>query len=234
LISTIPTLSSLIASLGWRVKDDNDDKNEFDSPIVREVKHPVASMLTEENLNEKILTDVIADVLQKENEKLWFKSQVNLWDFVEKSREPLEVFRRYLNPLQPDIDLLYCHNIDGRLQSPIVGTELKVFSKRTGYGKVIPKTTSWVGYYAGLDEAIALLSFGLDYVYLMQLFIFPAQRLFNFQDKYGDDFALKITGSNLDYIYSCSAFLKALIQSSEIPIGYVPSLLFIDRENESF
>lgn len=226
-ISPIETLGNVIASVGSLI----DQVNGY---VIREAKHPAASIITEENINEKILVDTIAEIFRQGHEKLWFRSRINLWDFVPKSREPLKILKQYNNPLQPDIDLLYCHNLDNKLQSPLVGAEIKLFSKRTGYGKVIPKTSSWAGYYAGLDEAIALLNFGIDYVYLWHLFVFPAKRLFKLYTKYGEDFSAKVAGANIDYINYCSLILKWTILAIELPIGYIPTFLFIDNEEEAF
>lgn len=207
-ISPIETLANVITSVGSLI-------DQASGYIIREVKHPAASIITEENTNEKLIVDTITEIFKQEHEKLWFRSRINLWDFVHTSRKPLEILKKYNNPLQPDIDLLYCHKLDDKLQSPIVGAEVKLFSKRTGYGKVIPKTSSWAGYYAGLDEAIGLLNFGLDYVYLWHLFVFPAQRTFKLHDKYGEDFSTRVAGENIDYINYCSLVLRSTILAIE-------------------
>jgi hypothetical protein len=102
-ISPIPWLSGLICNMGSEVVSTGDG-------LVRRVKHPAASILTEDNITEKILVKTITDILNNSyKDSLWFKSQVNLWDLVPNSREPLKVLKEYRNPLQPDIDLLYCN-----------------------------------------------------------------------------------------------------------------------------
>ncbi len=227
-IVPVPPLYGLLYGIGSKT-------NSSEGIIVKTVKHPAAAILNEDNITEKILVDAIADIFNNTyKDEFWFKSQVNLWDLISKKGQLLDLLKEYENPLQPDIDLLYCHKKGYQLQSPLTGVEIKLFSKRVGQGKIIPKTTSWTGYYAGLDEAIALLNFGLDYVYLWQLFIFPSNDLHMLWEKYGKNFAIKITNLKTDYVDRCTSLIADTINSLELPIGYVPTFLAINNEESTF
>ena len=65
-------------------------------------------------------------------------------------------------PTQPEVDLVLCCSEGSRLKPPIIATEIK-YIRGTSSGM------SW-SYYSGLDEAIALLLLGFDYVLLVNVF----------------------------------------------------------------
>jgi hypothetical protein len=212
-------LSEMIRSVGRSIYE---DENSFS----REVYHPSLLAITEENITEKIFSDILAEILGEYNKELWFKSRVNLWELAEVEKNPVEVLRKYASPLQPDIDLLYCNRTNKNgLSSPLVGIEIKLFSNYTGYGRIIPKTTSWTGYYAGLDEAIALLNYGLDYVYLWHIFVIPLDTLSKQVEKYGINFTSRITVNSHDFSTACSKILQNSIVYNQIPIGYVDTYI---------
>ncbi|MEM0463620.1 MAG: hypothetical protein QW700_07960 [Desulfurococcaceae archaeon] len=94
-------------------------------------------------------------------------------------------------PTQPEVDLvLYCRE-GMRLKPPIIATEIK-------YIRGTPSGMSW-SYYSGLDEAIALLLLGFDYVLLVHII---------------DEIALKTR-----YLEYAKA-LSGLIQRLGVPVGY--------------
>lgn len=209
--------------------------------IIRRVKHPSAKLITEENISEKIIVDAIVDIFSNKYDNLWFKSQVNLWEYLSKSKfspnsgRSLQILKELKNPLQPDIDLLYCQKEGYKLQSPLSGVEIKLFSKTSGYDNIVPRTSSWAGYYAGLDEAIALLNFGLDYVYLWHLFVFPLNQFEQLSKKYGHDFARNIIfDRKVAYIWEYWQMTINTVTQFDLPIGFVPTLFSIDNKLGEF
>jgi len=59
-------LPALVAGIG--------QGNDSGSVLIRTIKHPAAHFITEENINEKIIMDIIADIFRKQYDNLWFKS----------------------------------------------------------------------------------------------------------------------------------------------------------------
>jgi hypothetical protein len=208
--------------------------------IIRRVKHPAAKFITEDNISEKIIVDAIVDIFSNKYDNLWFKSRVNLWEYLSNSKSvtnsrSLQVLKELKNPLQPDIDLLYCQKDGYKLQTPLSGVEIKLFSKTSGYDKIVPRTSSWAGYYAGLDEAIALLNFGLDYVYLWHLFVFPSNQFEKLSKKYGSDFAKKIIfDTKVAYIMEYWQMTINTVIQFDLPIGFVPTLFSINNTQGEF
>jgi hypothetical protein len=224
-ISPFEALDNLVASIGDATHHPADGKG----CAQRIIHEPAAAILTDENINENIIVDTVTKIFSETHKNFLFKSRVNLWDFLQKAQEPLKLLEEYENPFQPDIDLLYCQSIEGQLQSPIVAAEIKLFSKGTGYGKLIPKTSSWGGYYAGLDEAIALLDFGIDYVYLWHLFVYPVSQISKISKRYGDNLANKVSQSRYAYSDFLAWKLATLIALLELPIGYIQTYLIIEN-----
>lgn len=95
-------------------------------------------------------------------------------------------------PTQPDIDLILCRVDNGVKVSPIQAAEIKyIRSNRDGH--VTPS------YYAGLDEALALLLFGFDKVELIHI----------------------VEEKSLTMVYlNYARLLAALVNSLKLPLGY--------------
>ena len=66
-------------------------------------------------------------------------------------------------PREPEIDLIFCNNEDGKKKPPVFAAELKYFRSMNS-GRVN------ISYYSGLDEALALLAYGFDKVILIHIF----------------------------------------------------------------
>jgi hypothetical protein len=194
-----------------------------------------AEYLTEENITENLFVDFLVPILEQTNENMWFEKRVNLWNFVDHNDRKANYIRKHRHPLQPDIDLLYGNVVDEKRQSPMTGVEIKLFSRFRGpLGALIPKTTSYEGYYAGLDEAISLLTMGVDFVYLWHVQAYPMERLIKSKIKYGDNFFKKNVDENYYITKLGSQFVSTVIRELQLPIGYVNSYLMFVEEEECF
>jgi DNA-directed RNA polymerase subunit RPC12/RpoP len=137
---------------------------------------------------------------------------------------------KYKHPLQPDIDLLYGNIVDGKRQTPLTGVEVKLFSRYTGQLRgLIPKTTSYEGYYAGLDEAISLLSMGLEFVYLWHIKAHPIEKFVKSM-KYGDNFWKEVAHKSYHLAKQGSEVIADIIKALDLPIGYISSYLTFVEE----
>jgi hypothetical protein len=126
------------------------------------------------------------------------------------------IFNRSEHPIQPgDVDLLLCkHEADERF-TPLHAIEAKVFYFHNN------KLNN--AYYAGIDQALALLNFGFDFVSLFHCFILSLEDVA--QEK------------QLDNYFGYSKRIRKLIRSSGIPIGYTAFFTFssgdsINKESE--
>lgn len=223
----VKPLGVLIAECGDKVPEFPDT-----SPTYFVRTFPTIRNITDENITEKIFVDIMSTIFANKKKDMWFERRVNLWELA-NIKDPHDAVKRFKNPLQPDIDLLYGHSVNRKRQAPMVGVEVKLFSRYTGYGKKLPKTTSYEGYYAGLDEAVALLTLGLDCVYLWHVHVFPCEAWERYLE-YGDDFFQKIVFESHDLGTLGSAWLCVMIKELAIPIGYVNTYLLIDPEKEIF
>ena len=202
--------------------------------LIKAIKltHPAIRILTEENITEKIFADVMLKCFKNKKKDMWFEKRVNLWKLA-NIKDPYEAVKKFVHLLQPDVDLLYGQSVGGKRQAPMVGVEVKLYSRYTGYGKKIAKTTAYEGYYAGLDEAISLLTLGIDYVYLWHVHVFP-EEFWNKLLKYGKDFIQRIKEETIKLWFAGDIWIMAIIKSLNLPMGYVNSYMSIDSENESF
>jgi hypothetical protein len=203
-------------------------------PEVRYFKHPAIEAVTDETITENLFMDILVSCLEKKSKDMWFEKRVNLWEFAD-AKDPVEALERFGHPLQPDIDLLYGQCIGGKRYTPMVGVEVKLFSRFTGRGKKLAKTAGYEGYYAGLDEAISLLTMGLDFVYLWHVYVLPLRIWNSYLAKYGRDISDRIKGDakSLGYLgfhMVCDMIIKPL----EIPIGYLATFVAIDPERKRF
>lgn len=185
-----------------------------------------------ETVREDTIVDGLTDVL-RENYPVWVEREVNLWELNEGETDlwkPEEIIEHYGHPLQPDIDVLYGPERDGERRGPLVGIEVKHFSYRSGTGNVLPKTrlvprvpdemdeSEWEsdgGYYTGLDQAMALLQMGLDYVVLVHLVDY-ADDLWEYAE---DEEAFHDAYRDVTKLYSRK--VTTLIDTFQLPIGYV-------------
>jgi len=179
------------------------------SPRVRE------GLLHQDKMNERSLCVILKDIIRDLGFKAW--ARINLWEALPDARrkDPLTVLKRYKHPLQPDIDLLYATKNHPR---HLVGVEVKYLSKLKA--EVIPKTASDEGYYAGLGQALSLLSCGVDFAYLWHVFPIPWEKRQKFIDLYGAEVSTKFEDTNIEYSAAYYGFNSAMIKSFRLPLGY--------------
>lgn len=204
-------------------------------PEVRFFEHPAIEGVTDETITENVFVDIMVSCLEKKKKKdMWFEKRVNLWELADV-KDPSEVLERFHHPLQPDIDLLYGPRINEKRQTPMIGVEVKLFSRFTGRGRKLAKTAGYEGYYAGLDEAISLLTLGLDYVELWHVYVLPLRIWNRYLARYGRKFAEKIKrdAKSLGYL-GFHLLCDMVIEPLEIPIGYFATFLTINPECKRF
>jgi hypothetical protein len=130
-------------------------------------------------------------------------------------------FKQSDYPIQPgDVDLLLCKREEGRRFAPLHAVEAKVFYFRNN------KLNN--AYYAGMDQALALLNFGFDFVSLFHCFILSLEDAAQENERHK---------KQLDNYFGYSKRIRKLIGSSGIPIGYTAFFTFssgdsINKESE--
>lgn len=115
---------------------------------------------------------------------------------------------------QPDIDALICKKVNGQRYTPLHAVEFKAFYFRRDETRL-----NW-SYYAGLDQALALLNFGVDYVTLLQCFVFDVQDSYINPDRFGLQ-----EGNYIDLTEP----IRHLIKSLNLPIGYTAAFTFSEK-----
>jgi len=142
----------------------------------------------------------------------WIEKEVNLWDFMNEERRkeleskfthPTQPDIRIIHPMQPDIDILFGPEVNNERLTPLTAVEVKLF--KTEGGRVMPKA-GWRGFYEGIGEAMALLTFGFDFVELWQLFFIPRE-----EEK---------IWRRLDHSATYTVLVKNLIERLKLPLGY--------------
>jgi len=111
---------------------------------------------------------------------------------------------------QPDIDMLLCKKVNGKRYAPLHAIECKVFY----YYQDVPRLNN--KYYAGLDQALALLNYGMDYVSLLHGF------LISFEDFNSKKYEKQLE----NYVFKYTAPLRDIIKSLKLPIGYTAAYGF--------
>ncbi|MEZ3145765.1 hypothetical protein [Halobaculum sp. MBLA0143] len=149
--------------------------------------------------------------------EVWARQEVNLWELVRVSygrARPDEIAEQFGHLLQPDVDLLYCETADGSRESPLAAAEVKYFSAQTGDGGVMPKLADGDGFYAGLGQAMSLLSMGVSYVTLVHFVHFHPELWSDRDDSEHLAAHHEVTQTYADNV--CQ-----LIDAFDLPIGYV-------------
>ncbi len=94
--------------------------------------------------------------------------------------------------------------------------ELKLFALTPDRGKTIPKTRQGVGFYAGLDEALALTAYGVDTVSLWHIFQLPTHYWVTLDQPAWD----RATDDYMEYAKAYAGKLSGLIMALNLPLGY--------------
>jgi len=169
---------------------------------------------------ELILTEFIKGVMEREYAgKYWVETEVNLWKLLPERRRKTgpELMKDLKHLLQPDIDLLYGPIASGRKKTPMHAVEIKYFGEIKA--RAIPKTRQGEGFYAGLNQALALLLYGVDTVELWHFFHLPYQEWVKFEE-YEDFWPRKLEDDFGEFSGAYSAFVKVLIDMFGLPLGY--------------
>lgn len=124
--------------------------------------------------------------------------RIGLWRFAELRNRLPHCF------LSPDIDILLTDRISS--QPPLIGAEVKAIYLGKG-------TRLNINFYDGLDEALALLRFGLDRVLLFQVFIVPLKN------------GMQANSMVKTFVYYPIP-TREIIRTLNLPISYTPSLDF--------
>ncbi|GEM_PF-4023141 len=193
--------------------------------LVKDIKEiPIANSISEDEFNGKKFAKLIKSSLLERNKNLRIEVNLNPWDLAKAiHRNEWEIIDEY-GVLQPDIDILCCEKGN---TFQLTGVEIKVFRLRYRRTRDIRKSlllprAEGKGYYAGLEQALALLAYGLDMAYLWHVFLIPYEALKDYdKPKLFDIFANNV-GRYSDTI------LK-IIEHLNLPIGYLSSGIIIDN-----
>jgi len=170
------------------------------------------------------------------NGPLWAKTRVNPWSLVSKdeSKQVGEIKRAACHPLQPDIDLLIGHLDAGKRRTPLYGNEFKVFRHpptKAGEISQVPRTSKRDGYYAGIGQALALTVCGLDFVILWHVFVAPTEKWqWTLYESLEEAEVDAIINGTADSMAGYPVYAKALIERYELPIGYIPLVVYPDPD----
>ena len=188
----------------------------------------INNLLRGDAFNEKIIVTLIetigneflSDKFRWLGNEFWIEKEVNLWelkDFVdEERRRELEIF---MHPMQPDIDILFGPKVNNERLTPLTAVEVKLF-KGIERGRVTPRAGG--GFYEGIGEAIALLTFGVDFVELWQFFFLPIDIEIEREEKKMKRY--------IDYICTYADFVGNLIKVLKLPLGYRCFAISMDME----
>ena len=202
----------------------------------------IINLLRGNAFNERTIVTLIETLVASSNELLgdkfwwlgnefWIEKEVNPWelkDFVsEERRRELEIFNpKFIHPMQPDIDILFGPKVNNERLTPLTAVEVKLF-KGIEKGKS-PKARGR-GFYEGIEEAIALLTFGVDFVELWQFFLIPLIKEIpshlppevekEVEKKLSEKF-LKKNIWRIDDVGAYAGFVGTLIKELKLPLGY--------------
>ena len=160
----------------------------------------------------------------------WMQGPVTPWRFTsgprrQSSMEYLAVDRHVW---QPDIDLMWGPTFGSVKLSPIHAIELKHFALVNDRGRFIPKTRQKQGFYAGLDEALALTLMGFDTVSLWQVFQLPWDHWRSLEEAQSEQASDNYT----DYTAAYAGKISGLIKAHPLQLGYQCAGLLVDRSDD--
>ena len=154
--------------------------------------------------HERDIVNKLKDYLEKNfgNQVKVIGTRIGLWKFQELKQalpDPHPLF------LHPDIDILLTGIPPGK-NPAITGVEAKAIYLRGD--------TPNLKFYQGLDEAVALLRFGLDNVLFFQVFVVPLT-----DEKERD----RMMGTFVEYPIPT----RDIIRTLDLPISYTPAFDFV-------
>lgn len=84
------------------------------------------------------------------------------------------------------------------------------------------------GFYTGMDEAMAMLLFGVDYVYLWHWIIVSFEVWGPYLEKYGEKFFHKLIRDHYEFARAYTEIAGTLFDVTALPVGYVCTGLLLD------
>jgi hypothetical protein len=187
-----------------------------------ENEEEVKSKLLNRKIKELLIQEFLSILLKREG--WWVKSHINLWELIDSYGSPLEVLDRYDHPLQPDIDILCARNLETPT-TPLIGYEVKFFSNYKQI--VIPKTSEGKGYYSGIEQALSLLTYGIDYAILWHVFLVPFEEWERRSD------LDRIINENVEWSACYAQFIEqGFIKNFHLPIGYKATALSVRKDRK--
>lgn len=176
------------------------------------------------------------DLHRKYENHIWIETSVKLRNFLpaNKFKSRIDHYKEILEkygPLQPDIDLLMGPIEKGVKKSPLCAFEMKIFTRdRKNY--IIPKKGG--GFYIGLEQALALLYFGVNFVGLLHFFFFPYEKLRQLGNKTSSQMEIDEFENNIIEYDSCyQGIIRGLINALCLPISYLPFFVSVDMKRKS-
>ena len=177
-------------------------------------------------LIETIGNEFLSNEFQWLGNEFWIKKEVNLWELKDSvSEEGGGELKGFIHPMQPDIDILFGPKVNNERLTPLTAVEVKLF-KGIERGRVTPRAGG--EFPEGLGEAIALLTFGVDFVELWQFFLIPLikeipSHLPSEVEKKLLEELEKNKGKRdkyLNYVGTYAGFVGNLIKELKLPLGY--------------
>ena len=168
----------------------------------------------------------VSDKFLQFGDEFWIEKEVIPWelkDFVsEERRRELE---RFIHPMQPDIDILFGPEVNNKRLTPLTAVEVKLFK---GIEKGKRPKAGGRGFYEGIGEAIALLTYGVDFVELWQFFFIPLIKEFpsHLSPEVEKKLSEKLEKSRnkifylIKYVGAYAGFVGSLIETLNLPLGY--------------
>jgi len=179
----------------------------------------IKNKLLNKGINEQLVQKFLSSLLERKG--FWVKSPVNVWALIGDYETPVEVLNRYDHPLQPDIDIL-CARFEDGPKTPLFGVEVKLFSNFKQI--VMPKSSENKGYYAGVEQTLSLLTYGLDYASLWHVFLVPLEEWEKKKEMN------QIIRENVEWAACYAQFIdQAFIKNLNLPIGYKATALSVRR-----
>jgi hypothetical protein len=160
----------------------------------------------------------------------WLQGPVSPWQFAPglSRQSVMHYLQTDRHIWQPDIDLISGPMPSSERHGPMHAIELKHFALVSDRGNLIPKTRQKQGFYAGLDEALALTLTGVDCVSLWQVFQLP----WGHWQVLEDDASEQAISDYIEYSAAYMGKVGGLIKALSLPLGYQCAGLLVDRADD--
>jgi hypothetical protein len=180
--------------------------------------------LLQDPLAENKFSDKIGALLRQQGYRA--ASRVNLWQAAADSLrtyDPVKILKAFRHPLQPDVDLLVEDHNDGHRLS---GFEIKIIRwSNSSFEQSVPGARI----YTGLDQALSLTTYGLDYVCLWHIFAPSMTSYRKAVLEKGIARATEVDDARIEFTSAYSGIIRGILENFRLPIGYIPTGIFIDQ-----